>query len=76
MNLLLAASDPLTHVVPHRLHEKPLFEIPVGGGDIPALNIFDGKYGFYITNHLSMTLFSALLVVLTFWFVSPCTPQR
>lgn len=70
MNLLLAAADPLSHAVPHRLHEKPLVEIPVGEGDIPALNIFDGVYGFYITNHLSMTVFSSIVLVLTFWYVS------
>lgn len=70
MNFILAAADPLSHAVPHRLHENALFTIPVGGGDIPALNIYDGKYGFYITNHLSMTVLSAALLVLTFWLVS------
>ena len=70
MNLLLAATNPLSHAVPHRLHEHPLIEVPVGGGDIPALNVFGGKYGFYITNHLSMTVLTAILVVLVFWYVA------
>jgi F-type H+-transporting ATPase subunit a len=70
MNLVLAATDPLSHAVPHALTEEPLFSIPVGGGDIPALNIYDGVYRFYITNHLSMTVVTAIVVVLVFWFVS------
>ena len=70
MNLILAATDPLSHAVPHALSDEPVFEIPVGGGDIPALNIYDGVYRFYITNHLSMTVVTAILVVLVFWFVS------
>jgi F-type H+-transporting ATPase subunit a len=70
MNFLLAAADPLSHAVPHRLHEHPLIEVPVGSGDVPALNVFDGKYGFFITNHLSMTVLTAILVVLTFWYVA------
>ena len=70
MNFILAAVDPLSHAVPHRLTEEPLFSVPVGGGDIPALNIRDGVYSFYITNHLSMTVLTAILLLLTFWFVS------
>lgn len=71
MNLLLAATDPLSHAVPHRLHGEPIFgPFTVGEGDMPMLNVFDGKYSFYITNHLSMTVFAAVLVVITFWFVS------
>ena len=70
MKLPLAAADPLSHAVPHRLHSEPLFEVAVGEGDIPALNVVDGVYGFYITNHLSMTLFTAVVVIFTFWHVA------
>ncbi len=71
MNLLLAAADnPVTHVIPHALHEDPLFSVTTGGGDIPALNIYDGVYSFFITNHLMMTAVAALTVLLVFWFVS------
>jgi len=60
------------HVLPHALHEKPIFSIQVAsaGTDVPALNIHDGIYAFYITNHLAMTAIVAVLVVLTFWYVS------
>ncbi len=70
MKFLLAAADPLSHAVPHQLHSDPLFEVSVGTGDIPALNIHDGVYGFYVTNHLSMSIFAAIMLVATFWFVS------
>ena len=70
MKFLLAAADPLSHAVPHKLHSEPLFEVSVGQGDIPALNIVDGVYGFHITNHLSMTFFTAILVIATFWHVA------
>jgi F-type H+-transporting ATPase subunit a len=70
MKLLLASADPASHVVPHRLHEEPLFSVNVGGGDMPALTIFDGVYSFYITNHLMMTGVVAVILILTFWFVS------
>jgi F-type H+-transporting ATPase subunit a len=68
MKLILAATDPLSHAVPHRLHEQPIFSVTLGGKDldVPALFIKDGVYDFYITNHLSMTLFTGLLVILTF----------
>ena len=55
MKLLLASADPASHVVPHRLHEEPLFSVNVGGGDIPALTIFDGVYSFYITGNILIT---------------------
>ncbi len=70
MNLLLASSDPLSHVVPHALHDEPLFRTNIGGGDIPALNIYSGWYEFFITNHLVMTAVSAVAVVLVFAFVA------
>lgn len=70
MNLLLAsADDPTSHVVPHPIGGE-WFSVHVGSGDVPALNIYDGVYRFFITNHLMMTLVSAIAVVLTFWYVS------
>jgi F-type H+-transporting ATPase subunit a len=70
MKLPLAAADPLSHAVPHRLHSEPLFEVGVGQGDIAALNVVDGVYPFYITNHLSMTIFASAVLLLTFWHVA------
>jgi F-type H+-transporting ATPase subunit a len=70
MNLILASADPVSHAVPHALHADPIFKVNVGGGDIPALNIYDGVYSFYITNHLMMSAVSALLVLLTFALVA------
>ena len=70
MKLILAAADPLSHVLPHKLHEEPLFHVNVGGGDVPALFIKAGGYDFYITNHLAMSLVAAVMVVLTFSFVA------
>lgn len=70
--MLLAAADPLEHALPHALHSKPLFRLQVAseGTDIPALWIQDGHYDFYITNHMSMTLMAAGLVLLVFWWLS------
>ena len=70
MNLILAAADPVTHAVPYALHENPIFSVNVGGGDIPALNIYGGVYNFFITNHLMMSAVAAAAVLLTFTFVA------
>jgi F-type H+-transporting ATPase subunit a len=72
MNLILAATDPLSHVLPHRLHEDPIFSVHVGGegSNIPALFVNDGVYEFFITNHLSMSFLAAVLVILTFTYVA------
>jgi F-type H+-transporting ATPase subunit a len=70
MNWIVAsAGNPVTHAVPHAISDEVL-RVDVGGGDIPALNIYDGVYRFFITNHLMMSLVSAVMVVLVFWFVS------
>jgi len=60
------------HVLPYPIFEKPLFSLQVAssGTDIPALNISNGIYAFYITNHLMMTAVVAVLVLLVFYFVS------
>ncbi|MFG0260810.1 MAG: F0F1 ATP synthase subunit A [Novipirellula sp. JB048] len=44
--------------------------VPVGDGDIPALNVFDGRYDFFITNHLMMSLVGAVAVLLVFAYVA------
>lgn len=49
---ILASHDPIDHVLPHRLTGK-LFDLPGGGG-------------FYLTNHLLMTLIAAVLMLLFF----------
>lgn len=67
---LLAAADPTSHVIPHALHEDPIFAIDFGETHLPALNIFEGRYEFFVTNHLMMTAVSAVAVILVFWFVS------
>ncbi|MEO1615115.1 MAG: F0F1 ATP synthase subunit A [Planctomycetota bacterium] len=72
MNPILASADPISHVVQHNLHHDPLFTVSVGGPDmnIPALFIKNGEYSFYITNHLSMTFFTAIAVILVFSYVA------
>lgn len=70
MNWLVAsAGNPVTHAVPHALGDE-VFSVNVGGGDIPALNIYDGVYRFFITNHLMMSAVAAIAVILVFAFVS------
>ena len=69
MNLLVAASDPVSHVVPHRIGEK-LYDRNVGEGDVPMLGIYDGVYEFYLTNHLMMSMVAAVAVVLVLSWVA------
>ncbi|QDV70554.1 ATP synthase subunit a [Rosistilla carotiformis] len=72
ISLLAAGHGPVDHVVPHTLHSEPLFSWQVGGPDYNNrwLNIQNGVYDFYITNHMVMTLVAAVLVVLVFAWVS------
>lgn len=74
MNFLLATAasyNPVSHAVPHDLHEDPLFRVPTPfEGDVPALFIKDGFYDFFITNHLMMSLVSAVAVILVFAYVA------
>ncbi len=60
------------HVLPHALHEHPIFRIPLGSADwnFAPLGIRGGYYEFFITNHLMMSMVVAVLVVLTFLFVA------
>lgn len=70
MNFLLAsAADPTSHAVPHDI-AGPVFSVRVGEGDVPALNIYDGVYQFFITNHLMMSFVAATVVVLVFSWVA------
>jgi F-type H+-transporting ATPase subunit a len=72
MNLLIAAANPIEHAVAHRLHEHWLIRMPFSlfGKDVPALNIKDGNYDFYITNHLMMTAVVGVLLVLVATFAA------
>ena len=72
MNWIIAsAGNPVTHAVPHAISEE-VFAVKVGGSDlnVAGLNIHEGVYRFFITNHLMMSLVSAIAVVLVFWYVS------
>jgi F-type H+-transporting ATPase subunit a len=70
--MIFAASDPLTHVVPHALHSEPLLRIPFAseGTDIPLFGIRDGVYEFYFTNHMLMSLVAGVVTVLVFWLLA------
>lgn len=69
---VLGAANPVDHVLPHALHDEPIFRIPVGGADtnLPFFSIYDGYYSFYITNHMMMTAIAGIAVLLVFWFVA------
>jgi F-type H+-transporting ATPase subunit a len=70
MTMILAeAGNPLSHAVPHRIGPE-IFSVNVGGGDQPALGIYDGVYKFFITNHLIMSAVAGLLVLLVFSYVA------
>jgi len=62
----------VSHVLPHALHHEPLFSLSVGSEstNIPALGIYNGQYNFFITNHLAMTAFTAVVVLLAFSYVA------
>ncbi|MEM6689329.1 MAG: F0F1 ATP synthase subunit A [Planctomycetota bacterium] len=70
--MILAASDPLSHAVPHALHPEPIYswDVPGVSGDVPFLGIYNGVYNFHITNHLMMTAVVGILVILVFAWVS------
>ncbi len=72
MNLLIAAANPIEHAVAHRLHEHWLIRMPFSlfGKDVPTLNVKDGNYDFYITNHLMMTAVVAVLLVMVAMYAS------
>lgn len=67
-----AAMDPVQHVLPHSLHGEPWFTLPVAspGTDIPALGIYDGKYEFFVTNQMLMTLVAGVVTVFVFWLLA------
>jgi len=71
----LAAADPLEHVVPHNLHEEPLFSVQLLSENtnseiLSRMGIEDGRLDFYITNHMLMTLVAAVVVGLAFAFLA------
>lgn len=71
MNLLLAsAADPTSHSVPHNIAGPFGGEWKVGEEDNLTLNIHDGVYQFFITNHLMMSFVAAVTVVLVFSWVA------
>ena len=67
--VLAEAGNPVTHAVPHAIGDE-VFSMNMGSGDIPTLNIYDGVYRFFITNHLMMTLVAAVTVVAVFAYVA------
>ena len=64
--LLLAARDPVEHVLPHAFFKLLPFNLNFGAEKIPLLNFPLPKSGFEFTNHLLMTLVAALLCLLIF----------
>jgi len=62
----------VSHVLPHALHSEPLFTLRVGQEttNLPVLGIYNGEYQFFITNHLVMTMVTAVVVLLTFFYVA------
>ncbi len=70
--MLWASASPVEHVLPHAMHEAPLFRLPVAGRgtDLPMIGIYDGYYDFYITNHMVMTAVAGFVTVMVFWLLS------
>ncbi|MBU0637252.1 MAG: F0F1 ATP synthase subunit A [Planctomycetes bacterium] len=66
MFALLAAHDPVDHVLPHTFFKFPLDLRPFGLESIPLLNFPLGSGDFVFTNHLLMTLVAAGLCLLLF----------
>ena len=63
--LVMAAGDPLDHVLPHNLADKPMFHWNIDYTAI--LNLFTIKpHNTYFTNHLLMTLVAAAVVLAIF----------
>ncbi len=64
--LLAAGQDPTDHAIPHSLVHSPLLRVPVGddGSNVPAIGIHNGYYEFFITNHLMMSAFAALCLII------------
>ena len=68
--LMLAAHDPVDHVLPHRLFKLLDFNFNFGVKKIPLLNIDFGESKLYFTNHLLMTLVAGGLCLMLFWWVA------
>ncbi|MCB9853853.1 MAG: F0F1 ATP synthase subunit A [Phycisphaerales bacterium] len=64
--LMLASSDPLSHVLPHPLMEKPFAQWPWEWKD-PWIGLVSfSPHDSFFTNHLLMTLVSAVILLLLF----------
>lgn len=63
--LILAAHDPVEHVLPHSFFRLLPFNLNFGRDEIPLLS-FPLSSEFYFTNHLLMTLIAAGLCLLIF----------
>jgi len=63
-NLMLASSDPVDHVLPHRIGGK-LFDVPITFSD-PMKIINIEPHTTYFTNHMLMTLVAAALMIAFF----------
>lgn len=63
---MLAAGDPLDHVLPHPLREAPIFHWPINWKD-PLIGLLDfSPHDTYFTNHLLMTLVAAVVMLVMF----------
>ncbi len=74
--LMLAAHDPVDHVLPHRFFELFGSNLNFGAKTIPLLNIHFGPMKFYFTNHLLMTLVSAGLCLLILPWIARSYARR
>ncbi|MGD8451145.1 MAG: F0F1 ATP synthase subunit A [Phycisphaerae bacterium] len=63
---LLAAHDPVDHVLPHAFFRLLPFNLDFGQKQIPLLGFSTGSGALYFTNHLLMTLVAAVLCLLIF----------
>lgn len=70
--MIFAAASPVEHVLPHALHDEPLFRIQLAGEHttVPMLGIRDGYYSFYFTNHMMMTMVAGIVAILVFWWLA------
>ena len=63
---LLAASDPMDHVLPHKLVEEPIFTFPYSIKD-PLIGLINIQpHDTFFTNQLMMTLVAAVILLIMF----------
>lgn len=64
--LMLASSDPMSHVLPHNLIEEPIKHWDITWKD-PVIGLLDfSPHDTYFTNHILMTMVSAVVLLLLF----------